>query len=134
MKELAKKRFGNVEKLSQVEDIYRPYQQKRKTRATDAIAKGLKPLAVWLLKQEINGKPKQEAKQYITQDVPSVEAALQGAKDIIAEMVSDDAAIRERVRNSMQRYGKIVTKERKNTAMIKRFIACTMIIANGFPL
>ena len=92
-------------------------------------------MAVWLLKQEINGKPEQEAKQYITQDVPSVEAALQGAKDIIAEMVSDDAAIRERVRNSMQRYGKIVTKEKeKNTAMIKRFIACTMIIANGFPL
>ena len=113
LNEELQKKVMACEKLSQVEDIYRPYQQKRKTRATDAIAKGLKPLAVWLLKQEINGKPEQEAKQYITQDVPSVEAALQGAKDIIAEMVSDDAAIRERVRNSMQRYGKIVTKEKK---------------------
>lgn len=113
LNEELQKKVMACEKLSQVEDIYRPYQQKRKTRATDAIAKGLKPLAVWLLKQEINGNPKQEAKQYITQDVPSVEAALQGAKDIIAEMVSDDAAIRERVRNSMQRYGKIVTKEKK---------------------
>ena len=107
------KKVMACEKLSQVEDIYRPYQQKRKTRATDAIAKGLKPLAVWLLKQEINGKPEQEAKRYITQEVSNVEAALQGAKDIIAEMVNDDAAIRERVRNSMQRYGKIVTKEKK---------------------
>ena len=113
LNEELQKKVMACEKLSQVEDIYRPYQQKRKTRATDAIAKGLKPLAVWLLKQEINGKPEQEAKKYITQDVPSVEAALQGAKDIIAEMVSDDAAIRERVRNSMQRYGKIVTKEKK---------------------
>ena len=113
LNEELQKKVMACEKLSQVEDIYRPYQQKRKTRATDAIAKGLKPLAVWLLKQEINGKPEQEAKQYITQDVPSVEAALQGAEDIIAEMVSDDAAIRERVRNSMQRYGKIVTKEKK---------------------
>lgn len=113
LNEELQKKVMACEKLSQVEDIYRPYQQKRKTRATDAIAKGLKPLAVWLLKQEINGNPKQEAKQYITQDVPSVEVALQGAKDIIAEMVSDDAAIRERVRNSMQRYGKIVTKEKK---------------------
>ena len=113
LNEELQKKVMACEKLSQVEDIYRPYQQKRKTRATDAIARGLKPLAVWLLKQEINGKPEQEAKQYITQDVPSVEAALQGAKDIIAEMVSDDAAIRERVRNSMQRYGKIVTKEKK---------------------
>ncbi len=113
LNEELQKKVMACEKLSQVEDIYRPYQQKRKTRATDAIAKGLKPLAVWLLKQEINGKPEQEAKQYITQDVPSVEAALQGAKDIIAEMVSDDAAIRERVRKSMQRYGKIVTKEKK---------------------
>lgn len=101
------------EKLSQVEDIYRPYQQKRKTRATDAVAKGLKPLAEWILKLPSHGDVHTEAQKYINEKVESVEDAIQGAKDIIAEMVSDDANVRQRIRSSMERYGKIVTKEKK---------------------
>lgn len=101
------------EKLSQIEDIYRPYQQKRKTRATDAVAKGLKPFAEWLLKLYPNANIEQESKNYISETVLSSEDAIQGAKDIIAEMASDDASIRQKIRSSMERYGKIVTKEKK---------------------
>lgn len=100
-------------KLSQVEDIYRPYQEKRKTRATDAIAKGLEPLALWILACPRDGDLTKEAEKYINEKVNDVEAAIQGAKDIIAEKVSDDAKVRERIRESMERFGRIVTKEKK---------------------
>lgn len=107
-----KKDILACEKLSQVEDMYRPYQQKRKTRATDAIAKGLKPLAMWILKGS-NVNLETEAVTYVNEKVASVAEAIQGAKDILAEMVSDDARIRQRIRSSMERYGKLVTKEKK---------------------
>lgn len=108
-----KKEVALCEKLSQVEDIYRPYQQKRKTRATDATAKGLKPLAEWLLSLPNSGDVLAVAQTYVNETVNSVEEALQGAKDIIAEMASDDAQVRARIRKSMEGYGRIVTKEKK---------------------
>lgn len=100
-------------KLSAIEDIYRPYQQKRKTRATDAIAKGLKPFAQWMLTLPNQGDVELEAEKYVNEKVESVQDAIQGAKDIIAEMASDDASIRQKIRISMERYGKIVTKAKK---------------------
>ena len=107
------------EKLSQVDDIYRPYQQKRKTRATDAIAKGLQPFADWILKLP-NADVLVEAQKYVNEKVVSVEEALQGAKDIVAEIASDDASVRQKIRSSMERYGKIVTKEKKKHADDKK--------------
>ena len=101
------------EKLSQVDDIYRPYQEKRKTRAKTAIENGLEPLAKWLLSCPISGDVSSEASKYINDKVKDEEAALQGAKDIIAEYVSDNAAVRERIRDAMNRFGCIVTKEKK---------------------
>lgn len=101
------------DKLSQVEDIYRPYQQKRKTRATDAIAKGLKPFAEWMLQLYPNANIEEEAHKYVNENVKHTEDAIQGAKDIIAEMASDDAVVRGRIRSSMERFGKLVTKEKK---------------------
>ena len=100
-------------KLSQVEDIYRPYQQKRKTRATEAIAKGLEPLADWMLKMPKYGSVEEEAQKYVQDSVSSIQEAIQGACDIIAERVSDDASIRQKFYDSMMNYGKIVTKEKK---------------------
>lgn len=100
-------------KLSQIEDIYRPYQQKRKTRATDAAAKGLKPLAEWMLTLPKQGSVENEAAKYVNDKVLSVEEALQGARDILAEMASDDLEIRKKLQESMNNYGKIVTKEKK---------------------
>lgn len=101
------------EKLSQVDDIYRPYQEKRKTRAKTAIENGLEPLAKWLLSCPVSGDVSSEASKYINDKVKDEEAALQGAKDIIAEYVSDNAAVRERIRDAMNRFGCIVTKEKK---------------------
>lgn len=101
------------EKLSQVEDIYRPYQEKRKTRATMAVAKGLEPLAKWLLSCPQNGDVEAIAARYVNDQVADIAEAIQGAKDIIAEQISDDAKVRERIRTSMERYGRIETKEKK---------------------
>jgi len=99
-------------KLSEVEDIYRPYQQKKKTRATEAIAKGLEPLAKWMLSLP-SGSVENEATKYLNDKVVTTKDALQGAMDIIAEIVSDDAELRKRVRESMSNYGMIKTAVKK---------------------
>ncbi len=101
------------EKLSQVEDLYRPYQQKRKTRAMMAIAKGLRPLAEWMLRLPAKGDLRREAAVFVGEQVKDETEAIAGAKDIIAEMVSDEARVREVIRTSMQKYGRIVTKAKK---------------------
>lgn len=87
-------------KLQEVEDLYRPYRQKRKTRASVAKEKGLEPLAEWMLAQPTEGSLEAEAEAYLSEElgVASVEDAIQGAKDIIAEMISDDAKVRAWVR------------------------------------
>lgn len=88
------------EKLQEVEDLYRPYRQKRKTRASMAKEKGLEPLADWIWSQPKQGDCLAEAAKYmdLEKGVTSVEEALQGAMDIIAEVIADDAAIRAWVR------------------------------------
>lgn len=87
--------------LSELEDIYRPYKPKRKTRASIAKEKGLEPLAVKILKQEDNFNPNDYAGNFISdeKDVSSAEDAIKGAMDIIAEQISDSAEIRKRIRN-----------------------------------
>lgn len=98
-------------KLSQVEDIYRPYQQKRKTRATIAQAKGLKPLAMTILEARNNINIDEEVNKYVNEDV-SYEEAIQGAKDIIAEIVSDDIKLREKIHTSISKFGTLITKKK----------------------
>lgn len=87
-------------KLQEVEDLYRPYRQKRKTRASVAKERGLEPLANWLWSQPRQGEPLVEAARYVNEEkgVPSPEDALQGAMDILAEQFADDASIRSWVR------------------------------------
>lgn len=102
------------ETLAGVEDIYRPYMQKRKTRATDAIAKGLKPLAEWILTCPKAGSLEEEAAKYVNENVSTVEEAIQGAKDILAEIVSDEAQLRRRIREYVFSEAKIVVKLKKN--------------------
>lgn len=112
--------INNCAKLSQVEDIYRPYQQKKKTRASDAIKKGLQPLADWILTLPYHADINMQASQYINETVKSAEEAILGAKDIIAEMVSDDPKIREQIRYQCERYGKLVSKLKKNAVDEKK--------------
>ncbi len=100
-------------KLSQVEDIYRPYQQKKKTRATDAVAKGLQPFADWILRCPVAGSAQEEALKYLNDEVKTIEEAIQGACDIVAETVSDQAKLRWKIKESIEKYGFIVTKEKK---------------------
>lgn len=84
--------------LTEVEDIYRPYKPKRKTRASVAIAKGLEPLADILQKQQKGVDINQEAQKFLSEQVETIEDAINGAKDIIAERISDDAALRKTLR------------------------------------
>ena len=93
--------LDKAETLSELEDIYRPYRPKRKTRASVAKEKGLEPLAEIILKQESKCDPVAVAEKYVDEEkgIANVEDALQGAMDIIAETVSDNAEIRKRIRN-----------------------------------
>ena len=93
--------------LTEVEDIYRPFKQKRKTRASVAIAKGLQAFADCILLQDAKIDIYAEAKKYLTEEVVTAEEAIAGAKDIIAEQISDDAALRKKLRNYYMRHGEL---------------------------
>ena len=101
-------------KLSQVEDIYRPYAQKKKTRATTAIKNGLQPLADWMLALPTEGSLEAEAEKYLSEAVPTVVEAIQGAKDIIAEVVSDNAKQRWAFKDTIMQAGVLQTKLKKD--------------------
>lgn len=98
-----------ADKLQMVEDLYRPFKQKRRTKATVAKEKGLEPLADWILTFPKNASVRDEAIRYINEEkeVQSAEDAINGAKDIIAEIISDDAALRQWIRTSTFNNGKI---------------------------
>ena len=91
--------------LTEVEDIYRPYKPKRKTRASVAIAKGLEGLADILQAQSKSYVLLDEAQKYVKEDVPTVEEAVQGAKDIVAERISDNAELRKELREILAEKG-----------------------------
>ena len=104
--------IDHAKTLAEVEDLYRPYKQKRRTRATVAKEKGLEPLAALLYAQEKDCPvPAEAAVEYIDPEkgVETVEDALQGASDIIAEWISDDAAIRKVMRELVMRQGVMTT-------------------------
>ena len=113
--------LAKAEKLSEVEDIYRPYKQKKKTRATVAIAKGLDPLADIIFSQELTkGDVLEVCAPYVDEEkgVATAEEALAGAKDIIAERISDDANCRKVLRQMLYDIGlfeaKLDPKDEKN--------------------
>jgi uncharacterized protein len=92
--------------LQQVEDLYRPYRPKRRTRATVARERGLEPLADLILAQPLDVQDRAAlAQPYLSEEVPTPEEAFAGARDIIAEVVTDDAEVRERVRDLARREG-----------------------------
>ena len=114
-------------KLSELEDIYRPFKEKKKTRATEAKRKGLEPLAEFLLSFPIEGNVEEEAMKYVTLEpteqqvkddvvVASVKDALQGAQDIIAEMISDEAKYRKWIRSYFERKALLASEVKDITA------------------
>lgn len=99
--------------LADVEDIYRPYKQKKKTRATVAKAKGLEPLANDIFTQESTSSIYEEAKNYLNDEVETPEDALAGAKDIIAEQISDDTEFRKMIKKIYNKEAVIKTEGTK---------------------
>ena len=97
----------NAKTLTELDDIYRPYRPKRKTRASVAKAKGLEPLALEILKQQNDFEPENVALAYINDEVASADEAVAGACDIIAEMISDDANVRRQLRYMCRAHGKV---------------------------
>ena len=104
--------LNKAETLTEVEDIYRPYKQKKRTRATIAKEKGLEPLAELILKGKFNGDLNEEALKYVDEEkgVSTSEDALNGALDIIAEIISDEAKFRKYLRELVMREGTIESK------------------------
>lgn len=102
-------------KLQEVEDLYRPYKQKKRTRASVAKEKGLEPLALWIKAQPEKGDPEEEAAKYINPElgVIEIDQAISGALDIIAEDISDDAEVRKAVRSKTFELADISAKAKK---------------------
>ena len=109
----------NATTMKEVETLYLPYKEKKKTRASIAISKGLEPLADWLL-QFRNFPVEKEAEKYLNEKVTTIEEAIQGAKDIIAERMSDDIRVRECLTRNMMTYGKITTSLKKDAVDEKK--------------
>ena len=107
-----KKQIEEANTLAEVEDLYRPYKQKKKTRATIAKAKGLEPLATIIYLQQETRPLAEVAKEYVNEEkgVTTVEEAIQGALDIIAETISDEPKYRKQIKKTCYREAKIVTK------------------------
>lgn len=101
-------------KLVEVEDLYRPYKEKKKTKATEAIAMGLEPLAKMMMSFPINGSLEDMASKFVKDKVKNVDEAITGAKYIIAEWVSDNASYRKWIRSYFYKNGIITSKIKKN--------------------
>lgn len=102
-----------AQQLSEVEDFYRPYKEKRKTKATQAKAKGLGPLAQWI-ESLTYGKIENEAKKYLNDEIKTVEDAITGSLDIIAENIADNIRYRKFVKDILYKRGIIKTTKKKN--------------------
>ncbi|USK28866.1 RNA-binding transcriptional accessory protein [Bacillus sp. CMF21] len=109
-----KKEIEKALKLQKVEDLYRPYKQKRRTKATVAKERGLEPLAEWIKGQPSNGPLKEKALEFINEDqeILTAEDAIEGAKDILAEWISDEPSYRQWIREQTFRKGKIITSSK----------------------
>jgi uncharacterized protein len=101
-------------KLVEVEDLYRPYKEKKKTKATDAINNGLEPLAKKIMSFPLNGTIFELAKPYLNDKVKNIDEAVLGAKYIIAEWISDNAYIRKNIRRITFNSGMITSKKKKS--------------------
>ncbi|MDD7183595.1 Tex family protein [Peptostreptococcus porci] len=125
----------NAKTLQEVEDIYAPYKQKKRTRATIAKERGLESLATMILLSK-NVDLSKEAENYIDEDkgVDSIDIAIDGAKDIIAEQVSDDAEIRKYIRENALNHGLVVSKSKdENDTVYKMYSDFTEAVKTILP-
>ena len=109
----------NCSKLVEVEDLYRPYKEKKKTKATEAIALGLEPLAKMMMSFPVKGNINDLCSKFVKDDL-TMEKCLEGAKYIIAEWISDNASYRKWIRSYFYKNGVIITKVKKDNPDTKR--------------
>ncbi len=109
-----KEQIMKCTKLVEVEDLYRPYKEKKKTKATEAIKNGLEPLAKMIMSCPTSGDITSMASKFLNEVITDTSKALEGAKYIIAEWISDNAAYRKYIRNNMYKFGVLETKLKKN--------------------
>ncbi len=109
-----KQQIMNATKLVEVEDLYRPYKEKKKTKATEAIKNGLEPLAKMMMAFPSKGSLEEMALKFINDNVKDTSSAIEGAKYIIAEWISDNAYYRKWIRNYMMKNGILETKIKKD--------------------
>ena len=112
--DILKEEIMKCTKLIEVEDLYRPYKEKKKTKATEAIANGLEPLAKIIMAFPDKIDIKKTAEKYINEKVKSDDDAITGAKYIISEWISDNASYRKYIRNNIYNFGTINSKIKKN--------------------
>lgn len=105
-----KTQITRAETLVELEDLYRPFKSKKQTRTTKARDKGLEPLAQIILRQDVKQSVKKIAEKYVTDEVKTPDEAIDGAKDIIAEIVSDNSTFRKKIRQNTFHTGQIETK------------------------
>ncbi len=110
----------NAKKLVEVEDLYRPYKEKKKTKAQDAIQKGLEPLAKMYMAFPLEGNLEQMATRFVGGNVKTKEEAMEGARDIIAEWISDSAFCRKWVRKFYYQTGRIASKKKKTQEDVEK--------------
>jgi uncharacterized protein len=108
-----KSQILSANKLVEVEDLYRPYKEKKKTKATEAIKNGLEPLAQKIMSFPVEGSLEVLAKPYLSEAVKDIESALEGAGFIIAEWISDNASYRKYIRTNSYLYGELLTSKKK---------------------
>ncbi|MGD8406945.1 MAG: Tex-like N-terminal domain-containing protein, partial [Anaerolineales bacterium] len=109
-----------AETMTALEDLYAPYKPKRRTRAMVAREHGLEPLAEMILKQSLDGSPEEAAVGFLNDDVPTVEDALQGARDIVAETISDNANVRSATREKALKFAVLTAEKIDNAVDEKR--------------
>ena len=112
--DILKEEIMKCTKLIEVEDLYRPYKEKKKTKATEAIANGLEPLAKIIMSFPDKIDIKKTAEKYINEKVKSADEAITSAKYIISEWISDNASYRKYIRNNIYNFGTINSKIKKN--------------------
>ena len=109
-----KESLDKANTLAELEDLYLPYKTKRKTRATTAKELGLEPLAQLIVRQPRDPHPTQGARRFVRGKVKTVEEALRGARDIVAEWASEKPKLRKVIRNKAERFGRLKVQKRKN--------------------
>ena len=133
MNEELRSQICMADKLVEVEDLYRPYKEKKKTKATEAIALGLEPLADIMLKLWQKGDKEEIVSKFLNEKVTTIEEAIKQAKYIVAEKVSDNAEYRKHIRDAALKYGTISGKKKKNELdpeeKYKNYYDCTEKVA-----